>query len=119
MAETAKRKTSKANKTIKGEGLNFDDNPSMISTVPINEEVKETDISFEEAISKLEIIVKDLEAGELTLENSLEKFAEGVSMSKKCLHKLNSAQEKMDKILQEENGEFVLKPFRFQEGGTE
>ncbi|MDR1702894.1 MAG: exodeoxyribonuclease VII small subunit [Sporomusaceae bacterium] len=80
---------------------------------------KTKELSFEEALEQLEIIVKELEEGELTLENSLTKFAAGVSLSKKCLGQLNLAQEKIDKILQEENGELILKVFEFQEGGAE
>jgi exodeoxyribonuclease VII small subunit len=108
-----KRKTSKTNDDIKSDSLGFENNFSS------DKDTKEISISFEDALLKLETIVKELEAGELTLENSLDKFAEGVFLSKKCLHKLNAAQEKMDKILKEENGELVLKSFEFQEGGTQ
>ena len=49
------------------------------------------EICFEEALEKLEIIVKQLEKGELSLDESLDNFAEGVNLSKVCLNKLNYA----------------------------
>lgn len=61
----------------------------------------EFNISFEEAVEKLEKIVQELENGELSLEDSLEKFALGVSLSKVCYSQINKAQNTIDKILQE------------------
>ena len=57
------------------------------------------EICFEEGLEKLEIIVKQLERGELSLDESLDHFAEGIRLSKACLDKLNIAEERIDKIL--------------------
>jgi exodeoxyribonuclease VII small subunit len=73
------------------------------------------EICFEDAIEKLENIVKQLERGELSLEESLGNFAEGVNLSKVCLHKLNYAQQQVDKILLEEQGKIIEKPLLLQE----
>ena len=61
----------------------------------------ELNISFEEAIEQLEKLVKELENEELSLENSLEKFSLGVSLSKICYSQINKAQNTIDKILKE------------------
>jgi exodeoxyribonuclease VII small subunit len=72
-------------------------------------------VSFEDALGKLEVIVKDLEKGELPLEESLEKFAAGVTLSQVCLAKLNAADREIDKILREEKGEIVEYPLELRE----
>ena len=77
----------------------------------------ETEVCFEEALGKLEVIVKELEKGELPLEISLEKFAEGVKLSQLCLTKLNYAEQQIDKILREEKGSITEFPLELQEEG--
>jgi exodeoxyribonuclease VII small subunit len=77
----------------------------------------ESDVCFEEALGKLELIVKEFEKGDLPLEVSLEKFAEGVKLSQLCLAKLNTAEQKIDKILREEKGTIKEYPLELQEEG--
>lgn len=48
-------------------------------------------MTFEEALDKLNKIVSELESGNLTLEESLEKFKEGVTLSGECKKKLEEA----------------------------
>ena len=73
------------------------------------------ELCFEDALEKLETIVKQLERGELSLDESLGNFAEGVSLSKVCLNKLDYAQQSIDKILVEERGGIIEKPLLLQE----
>lgn len=72
-------------------------------------------VSFEDALGKLEVIVKELEKGDLPLEEALERFADGVTLSQVCLAKLNAAEREIDKILREEKGEIVEYPLELQE----
>lgn len=58
-------------------------------------------LSFEEAITKLESIVKKLESGQVTLDEAMNEYSEGMMLAKICGDKLNSAQEKVNKILTE------------------
>lgn len=74
------------------------------------------DVCFEDALGKLEAIVKELEKGELPLEDALGKFAEGVSLSQVCLAKLNVAEQAVDKIIREEKGKLAEYPLKIQEG---
>lgn len=69
----------------------------------MTEEIK-TDKTFEENILELERIVKELETGSCPLEYAIEKFTEGMRLVKVCSDKLNTATEKVNKILTE-NGE--------------
>lgn len=53
------------------------------------------DISFEDAMLRLEEIVKYLESGSAPLDKSLEVFEEGVALVKLCNQKLDSAEQKV------------------------
>lgn len=61
---------------------------------------------FEELINELEVIVKDLETGEVDLESSIDKYTEAMKLVKVCGDKLNTALEQVNKI-RTESGEFV------------
>ncbi|MBW1649585.1 MAG: exodeoxyribonuclease VII small subunit [Deltaproteobacteria bacterium] len=56
---------------------------------------------FETAIKKLEDIVLKMETGELSLDESLKKFEEGIKLSKFCSDKLNEAEEKISMLAKE------------------
>jgi len=71
-------------------------------------EEKEKELSFEEAMTKLEVIVKELESGSCSLDDAINKYTDGMNLARVCGDKLNSATEKVNKILSE-NGE--LKDF--------
>ena len=55
-------------------------------------------LSFEESLSELEGIVRDLETGNAPLENSIEAYERGVALKKHCEAKLRDAQAKIEKI---------------------
>ncbi len=65
---------------------------------------------FEEALERLEEIVKKMEAGEMTLEESLKAFEEGIRLSRLCAKKLDEADRRVE-ILLRQDGEIVPKPF--------
>lgn len=66
------------------------------------EKVKADEMSFEEALEKLEKIVHKLEDGGFSLEESLNMFESGVSLSKLCYKKLNEAEQKIEKLVEKE-----------------
>ena len=66
--------------------------------------------NFETKLKKLENIVSELEKGDLSLEESLKKFEEGIKTSKECNNFLEDAENKI-KIILEENGEISEEPF--------
>ena len=66
---------------------------------------------FEEAFQKLESIVKRLEDGNLSLDDSLKAFEEGVRLSRFCSKKLDEAEKKVEILLKESNGRLVPKAF--------
>ncbi len=71
--------------------------------------------TFESALSRLEEITRDLEDGDLSLENSLKKFDEGIKLADFCNQKLTEAKAKVE-ILLNKDGEFKTAPF--EEAGS-
>jgi len=61
----------------------------------------EEKISFEEALSKLERTVKELEEGNMPLDQLLKCFEKGVGLVKTCHKKLDEAERKIDILLQD------------------
>tara|TARA_B100001094_G_C17694928_1_gene559810 strand:+ start:112 stop:360 length:249 start_codon:yes stop_codon:yes gene_type:complete len=55
-------------------------------------------LSFEEALEKLEIIVRDLENGQVSLDESVKYYEEGSKLMKYCEKKLTDARMKVEKI---------------------
>lgn len=72
--------------------------------------MNETKPTFEAALSELETIVKNLESGNLALEDSLAQFERGVLLTKQCLSTLEHAEQKI-MILAKEDGEIIEKEF--------
>ena len=64
---------------------------------------KDKDISFEDKIKELESIVKELESGEVNLDDAINKYTEAMKLAKYCGEKLNDATKKVNKILTEDN----------------
>ena len=56
-------------------------------------------MEFENSLNKLEKIVEKMETGNLSLDESLAAFEEGIRLSKDCNKGLNQAEEKVKKLL--------------------
>ncbi len=65
--------------------------------------------SFEESLTELETIVKDLESGNVPLDDAITKFNEAMKIAKICNDKLNNAEESVNKIL---NKDGTLEDFK-------
>jgi exodeoxyribonuclease VII small subunit len=67
--------------------------------------------SFEESLKKLESIVDKLEKGDLSLEESLKLFEEGVGLSAVCKKELEEAEGKVEILIKQRNGSLKTEPF--------
>lgn len=67
---------------------------------------------FESSLKKLEEVVKKLEGGELSLEDSLKAFEEGVKQAAFCAGKLNEAEKKVELLLKQKDGSFTREEFQ-------
>ena len=67
-------------------------------------------LNFEQAMSALEEIVRQLEGGDIGLEESIECYARGAMLKRHCEEKLRAASEKIEKIVLNENGQVGTVP---------
>jgi exodeoxyribonuclease VII small subunit len=67
-------------------------------------------VTFEEAMARLEEILRALESGSEGLDSSLKLYEEGISLIRTCSEKLESAEQSV-KILQMQDGAAVLADF--------
>lgn len=72
------------------------------------------ELSFEEAIERLEQIVERLESGDASLEESIRLFEEGMRLARHCGQRLERVEQQVE-ILLKENGDWVKRPFRPEE----
>lgn len=68
------------------------------------------EMKFEEALKRLEKAVSDLESGELSLDDSLKKYEDGVKLAQFCSKKLETARRKVE-VLVKTGGKLETKPF--------
>jgi exodeoxyribonuclease VII small subunit len=68
-------------------------------------------MSYEQALAKLEQIVQTLERGEGSLDDSLNKFKEGIALSQYCSERLKTAETAIQKVV-EQAGQVSLVPFQ-------
>lgn len=67
--------------------------------------------TFEQAMKKLEQIVQELETGDQPLEKALNRFEEGVKLSKFCSQQLDETEKKVTVLLQDQKGDIFEAPF--------
>jgi exodeoxyribonuclease VII small subunit len=67
--------------------------------------------SFEACLDELEKVVKELEAGDLPLERSLELFERGMGLSEACRKQLEAAETRVEMLVRKE-GKLSVEPFR-------
>ena len=75
---------------------------------------KKTEVSFEENIKELEGIVKKLEAGEVSLDEMLGLFEEGIRRTKECTSQLKKAEQKITVLMKNSDGEVCETPFEVE-----
>ena len=68
--------------------------------------MEEKEMNFEEAMQELETITRELEKGDLSLDESVKKFEKGMEVSKKCNEILENAEKRITILLKQENEEY-------------
>ncbi|AOW47798.1 exodeoxyribonuclease VII small subunit [Acetobacter ascendens] len=67
-------------------------------------------LSFEDALSELEKIVRDLEGGQLKLEDAITAYERGAALRQHCEAKLSEAEARVQAIVQRSDGTLNMKP---------
>ena len=76
------------------------------------------EMSFEEALTKLEEAVAQLEQGDtLTLEESLQAFEEGIRLTRLCRDKLDAAELRVQQLVEVDEDVFEMAPFEVEDDG--
>lgn len=73
-------------------------------------------MDFEKKLSRLEEIVQKMEKGDLTLDNSLKLFEEGIKLSRDCQSQLTVAEAQVKKLIAiDDSGKAITEPFRSED----
>ena len=76
------------------------------------------EMSFEEALIKLEEAVAQLEQGEtLTLDESLQVYEEGIRLTRLCREKLDAAELRVQQLVEVDENVFEMAPFEVEDEG--
>lgn len=73
---------------------------------------------FEEQLAALETVVDRLERGELSLEESVRLFEEGVRLSSACKQELEAAEGKIQLLVEQSNGKMKVAELALDEQGS-
>lgn len=73
--------------------------------------MEEKEMNFEDAMQELETITRELEKGDLSLDESVKKFEKGMEVSKKCNEILENAEKRITILLKQENEEYKEENF--------
>lgn len=68
-------------------------------------------MEFEKKLNRLEEIVASMESGELSLEDSLKNFEDGIKLARECHQQLNEAEQKVQLLLKVEGGQAITEDF--------
>ena len=79
-------------------------------------EAKDVQISFEEALAKLEAIVEAMESGDVPLAELLAKFEEGTRLLKLCEGRLKDAELKIEQLKKQKDGTVTFEKFETERG---
>jgi exodeoxyribonuclease VII small subunit len=68
------------------------------------------EIQFEQALARLEEIVRDLDSGEKSLNDSLQLFEEGVTLARECAKQLDEAKGRLEILTKSPDGSITTSP---------
>jgi exodeoxyribonuclease VII small subunit len=79
-------------------------------------EAKDAQLSFEDALAKLETIVEAMESGDVPLADLLAKFEEGTRLLKLCEGRLKEAELKIEQLKKQKDGTVTFEKFDTERG---
>ena len=68
-------------------------------------------IDLEKALGDLETLVEELESGDLPLEKAMQKFEDGIKLTRSCQSALKDAEQKVEVLLKSAGGKEALEDF--------
>ena len=86
-------------------------NSAPLNSTPIKKSEAAKKADFEHSLTRLEEIVKKLESANLSLDDAMKLFEEGVQLSRDCQKHLEQAEGKVEILLKKAGGEMAAEPF--------
>lgn len=77
-------------------------------------DAEEVEMTFEEAMEKLELLVEQLECGRMSLDESLDTFEQGMKLASRCRKRLDNAERRIEQLINE-GGKIKSEPFNSKE----
>ena len=72
-------------------------------------------LNLEKSLQDLEALIDELESGELPLEQAMQKFEEGIRLTRNCQAALKDAEQRVEILLKSAGGEEALEEFEVDE----
>ena len=82
-----------------------------MSQAPSKRPETEKKADFESCLTRLEAVVRKLEAPDLALDDAMKLFEEGVKLSRECQKQLAEAEARVEILLKKADGKFAAEPF--------
>ena len=82
-----------------------------MNTTPIKKPEPAKKPDFEKSLGRLEEVVRRLESPQLSLDDAMKLFEEGVELSRECQKQLEEAEGKVEILLKKADGNLVAQPF--------
>lgn len=79
---------------------------------PKKDPAKDSEEKFEDTLERLQGLVRELESGECSLEDSIRKFEEGMALARSCQDRLTQAEQKIEILLKADKNGVQTEPFR-------
>lgn len=85
------------------------------TTVSVSNEATTEGPDFEAALEELEALVERMEGGELSLDESLAAFERGIHLTRRCQQALSAAEQRIQTLLEREDGALATEPLSANE----
>lgn len=82
-----------------------------MTQAPSKKPEPEKKADFERSLARLEEVVQKLEGANLSLEDAMKLFEEGVQLSRECQKQLAEAEARVEILLKKADGKLVAEPF--------
>ena len=73
-------------------------------------------LDFEQSMKRLETIVEELEAGELSLEDSIARYEEGIKLSRRLTQVLDESEKRIERLVEKEGESPTTEPMELTSG---
>jgi exodeoxyribonuclease VII small subunit len=82
-----------------------------VNSTPVKKPESPTKPDFEKSLARLEEVVRRLESPQLSLDDAMKLFEEGVALSRECQKQLEDAEGRVEILLRKADGKFAAEPF--------